>query len=101
MRSIGALVVGFTCAVAAPASFAGPEHVATIEQECQTQLGYSPSRCVCFGEKAGQLSDKEQAFVAAQVTKNQAALAQIQGTMTVNEMMAAGEFVTGVAQQCP
>jgi hypothetical protein len=87
---------------AAPASLAGPEHIATIESECQTQLGHSPARCACFGETAAaQLSDKEQAFVAAQVTKDQAAIAQIQGTMTVNEMMAAGQFMTGVEQQCP
>ncbi|MGH6923283.1 MAG: hypothetical protein ACRED5_06040 [Propylenella sp.] len=76
--------------------------MATIEQECQTQLGHSPARCACFGETAAaQLSDKEQAFVAAQVMKDQAAIAQIQGTMTVNEMMAAGQFMTGIEQQCP
>ncbi len=88
--------------IGAPISLAGPEHVATIEQECQTQLGYTPARCACFGVTAGaQLSDKEQAFVAAQVVKDQATITEIQGTMTVNEMMKAGQFMTSVAQQCP
>jgi hypothetical protein len=82
-------------------SLAGPQDVATIERECQTQLGYAPARCACFGEKAGGLSDKEQAFVAAQVTKDKAAIVRIQGTMTVNEMMTAGQFMTSVAQLCP
>ena len=97
------LFVSFVVAAAfgAPPSFAGPDDVATIERECQTQLGYAPARCVCFGKKAAGLSDKEQAFVAAQVTKDQAAIVRIQGTLTVNEMMKAGQFMTSVAQQCP
>jgi hypothetical protein len=85
-----------------PMSLAAPEHIATIEQECQTQLGYAPARCACFGETAAaQLSDTEQAFVAAQVTKDKSAAAEIQRTMTVDEMMKAGQFMTSVAQQCP
>jgi hypothetical protein len=96
------LVFVIAGALGTPLCLAAPEHLATIEQECLTQLGYGPERCACFGETAAsQLSDKEQAFVAAQVTQDQAAIAQIQGTMTVNEMMAAGQFMTSAAQQCP
>jgi hypothetical protein len=87
--------------IGAAPGLAGPADIAAIERECQTQLGYVPTRCACFGEKAAGLSDKEQAFVAAQVTKDQAAIVGIQGTMTVNEMMTAGQFMTSVAQLCP
>jgi len=97
---VGVLVVVET--TGAPIGLAAPEHVATIEQECQSQLGYTPARCACFGVTASaQLTDKEQAFVAAQVVKDQAAITEIQGTMTVNEMMKAGQFTTSAAQQCP
>lgn len=86
----------------APVSLAGAEDVATIERECQSQLGYSLERCGCFGDTAAAtLSDKEQAFVAAQVMKDQAAIARVQGTMTMDEMMVAGQFMTTIAQQCP
>ena len=84
------------------AAHAGPEDLATIERECQAQLGYAPARCACFGETAeAQLSDTQQAFVAAQITSDQVAVAQIQPTMTIDDMVGAGTFMGNVAQLCP
>ena len=106
MHAIARLSLGLAFAAAAgfctSAGLAGPEHVATIESECQTQLGYSPSRCACFRSTAETgLSDNAQAFVAAQVTKNQAAIAETQATLSGDDMMAAINFLTTAPQQCP
>ena len=88
--------------IAPGAAFAGPEHIAGIEQECVQQLGYAPARCECIGDRAeADLNDNQQAFMYAHATKNTAEAQRLQGVMTIDEMTEAGSFMAGVAGICP
>lgn len=90
------------CGVApAPAVWAAQEHLDTLKNECGVQLSMSSSACACIADKAGaELSDVQQAFVAAQVTRNKPEAGRLQQQMTVAEMMQAGTFMTNAPGAC-
>ncbi|MDP2619383.1 MAG: hypothetical protein Q8P46_04285 [Hyphomicrobiales bacterium] len=89
------------CAGLAAPALATQEHLDTLERECGPQLGFSASGCKCISNTAAvELNDTQQAFVAAQVTKNQAEIARIQGAMTMDEMMQAANFMTTAPSRC-
>lgn len=101
LRRMLALVASLGLLLAASSVLAGPEHIAGIEQECVQQLGYAPERCDCVGDRAeSDLDDNQQAFMYAHATKNTEEAQRLQGIMTIDEMTAAGEFMTGVANIC-
>ena len=97
--TVYAIVFGFA-GFALPA-LAGQEHLDTLQRKCGVQLNLSATGCRCVADKAGaELNDVQQAFVAAQVTKNMAEIMRIQGGMTQNEMIGAGTFMTMIVQAC-
>jgi len=88
--------------VAAQASaFATTQHLKTIGEQCAVQLKLPPTACACISSAAGeQLSDTQQAFMVAQITKDKAAMASLQSSMTVGEMTVVGNFMTSIVGQC-
>jgi hypothetical protein len=86
-------------AVATPSlAFASPGPLATIESECGTQLKLSPAGCACIKGKAAALSDGQQAFVAAVVSKDKQK--ELMQDMTVRELTEAGTFMSSAPAQC-
>jgi hypothetical protein len=85
--------------VSSPA-FASPNDLATIERECGAKLKLPPGGCACLAESAGKLTDPQQAFIAAVVTKDKASQTSIMQTMTVAELTEAGMFMTTAPAKC-
>ena len=82
-------------------AFATEADLRTIAEQCGIQLKLPKAACACVSGAAGeQLSDKQQAFTVAQVTKNQAEFARLQSEMTVGEMTAVGNFMTSIVAKC-
>jgi len=96
---VTAILIG--CVGIALPAYAAQEHLDTLERECGTQLGLTASGCKCVADTAAsELNEIQQAFVAAQVTRNMSEIARIQGGMTQNDMMAAGTFMTAAPSRC-
>lgn len=73
----------------------------TLKAECLKQLGLSESGCTCIGNKAeAELSETQQQLVVAHVTKNKAKAAEIQATMSPEDMTAAATFMTTAPGAC-
>jgi len=86
--------------LAAVPAAAAPADLNTIERECGKRLKLPPGGCKCLRNRAAKLTDRQQAFVAAVVTKNKAAQARIRQTLTVKELTEAGTFMTQAPSQC-
>lgn len=72
-----------------------------IAEQCGIQLKLSTAACACVSGAAGeQLSDKQQAFMVAQVTKNGGEFTRLQSEMTIGEMTAVGNFMTSIVAKC-
>jgi hypothetical protein len=89
----------FALTSAAPA-LAGPAHLETLRTECASQLNLPSGACDCIAEKAGALSENQQAFLAATVTKDVATAATLRMQMSIDELTAAGMFMATSAQTC-
>jgi hypothetical protein len=99
LREASAILIA--CAGLAAPALAAQEHLDALERECGPQLGFPASGCKCISAAAAaELNDTQQAFVAAQVTRNKADAARIQGTMTMDEMMQAANFMTTAPSRC-
>jgi hypothetical protein len=84
----------------APA-FAAPEHLEIIGQQCGVQLNQSPTVCSCVQQNAGtQLSDTQQAFMAAQVTANVPEITRTQGLLTADDAIGVMQFMSSVVATC-
>ena len=81
-------------------ALASSADLATIERECGPQLKMSPAGCACIKTKAAALTDNQQAFVAAVVTKDKAKQTAVMQNMTVGEMTTAGMFMTSAPAEC-
>ena len=81
-------------------ALASSADLATIESECGPQLKLPPAGCACIKGKAAALSDSQQAFVAAIVTKDKAKQTAVMQNMTVGEMTEAGMFMSTAPAQC-
>ena len=79
---------------------ATPADLDIIERECGTQLKMPPGGCKCLRERAAKLNDKQQQFIAVVVMRNNNEQSRIQKTMTQNEMIEAGMFMTEAPTQC-
>jgi hypothetical protein len=82
------------------AALASEEDLVTIESECGKRLKMPPGGCTCMRDKAGELTDGQQAFVAAVVSKDKQAQASIMQNLTVGELTEAGMFMTQAPGQC-
>ena len=80
---------------------AGIEHIQTIRRECLSQVAYPQPQCDCIAERAaGDLSDNQQAYVAAQMSGKLSDIAQLQGAMTPEEVAATDAFMGSIAETC-
>jgi hypothetical protein len=96
---LSALVASAVAAV--PSSVLGsPDHLDTIERECGVQLKLPPGACSCLRDHAGKLTDGQQAFLAAVVSKDKTGQTDIMQTLTVAELTEAGMFMTNAPAQC-
>jgi len=93
-------LVASTVALVPISAFASPDHLATIERECGVQLKLPPGACSCLREQAGKLTDGQQAFLAAVVSKDKTGQKDIMQTLTVAELTEAGMFMTNAPAQC-
>jgi hypothetical protein len=96
MVTVIGLVMG-----AAPA-FAAQEHLDIIGQQCGTRLSLAPQVCACMQQSAGtQLTDNQQAFMAAQVTANGPEITRIQAELlTAEDAVKVMQFMTTVVPAC-
>ena len=73
----------------------------TLKAECLKQLGMPESACTCIGTTAeADLSENQQKLVVAHVTNDKAKAAELQATMTVEEMTEAANFMTTAPGKC-
>lgn len=80
---------------------AGPQHLQIINQQCGTQLGKPPAVCNCMSQRAGsQLSENQQAFMAAQVTGNAPEIGRTQATLSANDALGVMQFMTTIIAAC-
>jgi hypothetical protein len=86
--------------VSAAQALADAGHLETLRSECASQLNLPAGACDCIAEKAGALSDNQQAFLAATVTKDVATAATLRMQMSIEELTAAGMFMASSAQTC-
>lgn len=102
MKAIFALIAAIVLATVPPigASLAAQEHLNTIEKQCGIQLKMPPKACECISAKAASLSDSQQAFVVAMVTKNKSEAASIKAKLSVEEQVQTGKFMTSAPSQC-
>jgi len=80
--------------------FADAAALETVRTECGTQLNLPAAACDCIATRAGELSDEQQAFLAATVTKDEAATSSLRGQMTIEELTQVGMFMTSAPQNC-
>jgi len=99
MRTATAVAALILAASAMPA-LADAAALDTLRVECAAQLKLPPPVCACIAEKAAGMSDNQQAFVAASVTKDEATAAALRGQMTINELSEAGMFMATSPQAC-
>ena len=72
-----------------------------IAEQCGIQLKLPNATCACIaGAASHKLSDQQQAFMVAQITKDQASLARMQSELMIGEMTAVGNFMTSIIGQC-
>jgi hypothetical protein len=93
-------LVASTVAVVPSSVLGSPDHLDTIERECGVQLKLPPGACSCLRDHAGKLTDGQQAFLAAVVSKDKTGQKDIMQTLTVAELTEAGMFMTNAPAQC-
>jgi hypothetical protein len=94
-----AAVTLVACTFALPAA-ATTADLDIIERECGTQLKMPPGGCKCLRDRAAKLNDKQQQFLAVVVMRNSAEQAKLQKSLTQQEMIGAGMFLTEAPAQC-
>lgn len=102
MKAIFALIAAIVLATFLPigASSAAQAHLDTIKKQCGVQLKMPPKACECIAAKAASLSDSQQAFVVAMVTKNKSEAASMKAKLSVEEQVQTGKFMTSAPSQC-
>ncbi len=100
MRKIALIAASLVVVASAAPALADPAHLETLRSECASQLNLPAGACNCIAEKAGALSDNQQAFLAATVTKDVATAATLRMQMSIEELTAAGMFMADSAQTC-
>jgi hypothetical protein len=90
----------FAAVTSAMPAVADSGHLETLRTECASQLNLPSAACDCLAEKAGTLSEDQQAFLAATVTKDVATAATLRMQMSIDELTQAGMFMADSAHQC-
>jgi hypothetical protein len=100
MRKIAMIAASLVAVASAVPALADAAHLETLRSECALQLNLPSAACDCLAEKAGTLSDSQQAFLAATVTKDVATAAALRMQMSIDELTQAGMFMAESAHQC-
>lgn len=97
----GKILLAATLALAVSPAVAGPQHLQIIGQQCAAQLGKPPAVCSCMSQRAGaQLSENQQAFMAAQVTGNGPEIGRTQALLGANDALGVMQFMTTIITAC-
>jgi hypothetical protein len=94
------VAAGLVLAASALPALADTQAVETLRAECAAQLKLPAAACDCIAAKAAELTDNQQAFLAASVTKDEATAATLRGQMTIDELTQAGMFMATSPQAC-
>jgi hypothetical protein len=100
MKKIAVIAASLAVAASAAPALADAGHLETLRTECAAQLNLPAGACDCIAEKAGALSDNQQAFLAATVTKDVATAATLRMQMSIEELTQAGMFMADSAHGC-
>jgi len=101
MRSLNIATLGLIFGLTVAAGDARADAAETLIEQCHIQLEMTDSGCDCIGNSArSDLTETQQEFVVAQVTDDQAAVQELQGGMTVDEMTEAAEWMMSIPVTC-
>ena len=81
-------------------AFATEADQAAIAEGCSAKLNWSEQACQCLADKAGELEDVQQAFIAASFTEDSAVLADLSSQMTIPQMAEASLFAVKAGPSC-
>ena len=79
-----------------PAWASGPD----IEALCLEHSNMGADLCTCVAAKATELTEDQQAFIAATLAGDDAETAHLRGTMPVKDLMDAGMFLPNAPIDC-
>lgn len=79
---------------------AGSAELVGIKDGCLMSTNWSESACQCLADKAGDLEDIEQAFLAATLNQKSTEVIEIRLKMTVPQLTNAGMFLPNTAPAC-
>jgi len=82
------------------AAFAGPAEQSAIKAGCLKSTNWSEAACQCTANKAADLAEAQQAFLAATLMQDKGAVTQALQQMSHAEMMEAAMFVTQTGPAC-
>ena len=100
MNKVALIGVSLFTVLSGPPAFADAGHLETLRTECASQLNLPSGACDCIAGKAGELSENQQAFLAATVTKDVATAATLRMQMSIEELTQAGMFMADSAHSC-
>ena len=93
-------LAGFAAVLAPVTASASPEDLATIEKNCPTRFKMTAGECKCVRDNAAKLTDGQQTYVAAVVTKNKAAKKKAAKAMPPAELAQVEKMLKGGAGAC-
>lgn len=99
-RISGLLFIWPWLALAAIPAVAAEADRAAIGEGCLAKLNWSEQACQCLADKSGELEDVQQAFLAAMLKQDGAALAKLRDQMTIPQMAQVSMFPVNVGQSC-
>jgi hypothetical protein len=99
-HAIVLLTLAAAILISTNAGFASESDLATIEDQCGKRLKLSPGGCACLRDKASELTEGQQAFIAAVVSKDKTTQVSLMQTLTVKELTDAGIFMTKTPSEC-
>jgi len=74
--------------------------IETLRTQCGVQLNLPSSACDCIAERAGDLSDNQQALVVAAVTDDDATAVALRAQMSIEELTQAATFMADSPAIC-
>lgn len=73
----------------------------TMQSECLAQLNLPASACACIGSSAEvDLTPKQQEFVIAMITSDEAASVRLRGELTIVELTQAASWMGNAPKRC-
>ena len=71
-----------------------------IGEGCVAKLNWSEQACQCLADRAAEMEDVQQAFLAATLKQDNAATADLRSKMTIPQLTQASLFLVNVAPSC-